>query len=289
MRNFVVCKPELLDSSMLYRPEEVHKNYFRKYDANSFAPIQLRVQRTYTAMHSNQTVEYVTNKKEEWGKFDHFEGGIMEVLERMNDIIDESDPDVDVSNVFHAYQTAERIREIYPHQKWFQLTGLIHDIGKVMSFYDEPQWAVVGDTYPVGCQPQNSIVYRDTTFKDNPDANNPNYNTLLGMYSANCGLDSVLFSWGHDEYLYSVLHNHAACTLPEEALYMIRYHSFYPWHTGGDYKHLTTHKDEEMLQWVKEFNKFDLYTKSDKTPDIDELQEYYSGLVETYIPGVLQW
>merc|ERR1719402_1646244 len=57
-------------------------------------------------MHSNQTVEYVTNKKEEWGKFDHFEGGIMEVLERMNDIIDESDPDV-------------------------------------MSFYDEPQWAVV--------------------------------------------------------------------------------------------------------------------------------------------------
>jgi inositol oxygenase len=28
------------------------------------------------------------------------------------------------------------------------------------------------------------------------------YNTRLGMYEENCGLESVLMSWGHDEYLY---------------------------------------------------------------------------------------
>ena len=59
-------------------------------------------------------------------------------------------------------------------------------------------------------------------------------------------------SWGHDEYLYQVL-KHNGTGIPEEGLYMIRFHSFYPWHTGGDYKHLTSAKDESMMKWVNEF------------------------------------
>ena len=31
------------------------------------------------------------------------------------------------------------------------------------------------------------------------------YNTKLGIYEENCGLDNVLMSWGHDEYLYQVM------------------------------------------------------------------------------------
>lgn len=34
------------------------------------------------------------------------------------------------------------------------------------------KWAVVGDTYPVGCRFQNSIVFRDSTFVENPDDKN---------------------------------------------------------------------------------------------------------------------
>ncbi len=70
-------------------------------------------------------------------------------------------------------------------------------------------------------------------------------------------------SWGHDEYLYRVL-VHNGSTLPREGLYMIRFHSFYPWHTGGDYSNLASEEDEQMLRWVREFNKYDLYTKSSK-------------------------
>lgn len=72
------------------------------------------------------------------------------------------------------------------------------------------------------------------------------------MYSPHCGLDAVNMSWGHDEYLYRVLVNHGT-TLPKEALAMIRYHSFYPWHSGGDYFHLCNEKDFEMLPWIKKF------------------------------------
>lgn len=44
-----------------------------------------------------------------------------------------------------------------------------------MAFYGEPQWAVVGDTFAVGCEWSPNIVYRDTSFADNPDGKNPKY------------------------------------------------------------------------------------------------------------------
>lgn len=157
-----------------------------------------------------------------------------------------------------------------------------------MAFYDEPQWAVVGDTFPVGCKPQKSIVHVETSFEFNPDMDNDKYNTEYGMYEPNCGLDNVTISWGHDEYLYQVLKNHGT-TIPEQGLAMIRYHSLYPWHSGGDYRHLTNEKDEEMLEWVLKFNKYDLYTKSTKQPDIAELKEYYQTLIDKYIPGMVRF
>lgn len=72
------------------------------------------------------------------------------------------------------------------------------------------------------------------------------------MYKPHCGLDNIMMSWGHDEYLYRVL-KHNKSTLPEEALYIIKYHSFYPWHTSGDYSHLANEKDEKMKTWVNIF------------------------------------
>jgi inositol oxygenase len=36
---------------------------------------------------------------------------------------------------------------------------------------------------------------------------------------------------------------------------MIRYHSFYPWHREGAYRHLMGPGDEEQLRAVKAFNR----------------------------------
>ena len=48
------------------------------------------------------------------------------------------------------------------------------------------------------------------------------FSTLYGMYQPNCGIENLMMSWGHDEYLYRVLkHNNAR--FPEEGLWMIRY------------------------------------------------------------------
>lgn len=67
---------------------------------------------------------------------------------------------------------------------------------------------------------------------------------------------------------------------------MIRFHSCYPWHTGGAYRQLMNEKDERMLQWVLDFNKYDLYTKDESgiAEGVEELWPYYQSLIDKYFP-----
>jgi len=217
--------PGLLDTSELLRPEAIlkEKEAFRDYTKND--ALGERVKRTYTEMHTKQTMAFVMEKHKTWLKFNHMEATIMEALDMLNELVDESDPDLDLPNIVHAFQTAERIREEHPDKEWFQLVGLIHDLGKIMAFYGEPQWAVVGDTFPVGCKPQPSIVFGEESFQNNPDTYDSRYNTKLGIYKEGCGIENVIMSWGHDEYLYHVLVNHMAkmgTSIPEGGLWAIR-------------------------------------------------------------------
>lgn len=71
---------------------------------------------------------------------------------------------------------------------------------------------------------------------------------------------------------------------------MIRYHSFYPWHTGGSYSELLNDKDQEYLKLIKDFNKYDLYTKSQKIYDLDDVRDYYQPIAEKYLgTGPIYW
>ncbi|XP_012644980.1 inositol oxygenase [Microcebus murinus] len=279
-----------LDPSLVYRPEAdpgagKDKDGFRNYASG---PLLDRVFATYKLMHTHQTVDFVRRKHAQFGGFSYKKMTVMEAVSMLDELVDESDPDVDFPNSFHAFQTAEGIRKAHPDKDWFHLVGLLHDLGKVLALFGEPQWAVVGDTFPVGCRPQASVVFCDSTFQDNPDLRDPRYSTELGMYQPHCGLDKVLMSWGHDEYMYQMM-KFNQFSLPSEAFYMIRFHSFYPWHTGGDYRQLCSQQDLAMLPWVQEFNKFDLYTKCPDLPDVDQLRPYYQGLIDKYCPGVLSW
>ena len=164
------------------------------------------------------------------------------------------------------------------------MVGLIHDLGKVLCLFDEPQWAVVGDTFPVGCRFSEKIVFPEF-FAANPDSQSSEYSTELGIYEKAGGLDNVLMSWGHDEYLYHVVKDY----LPDEALYMIRYHSFYPGHREGEYQYLMTDRDRELFRWVKKFSPFDLYSKSAERPNVDELRPYCEELIAECLPPKLRW
>ena len=121
-------------------------------------------------------------------------------------------------------------------------------------------------------------------FEANPDSRDPRYNTKYGVYSPNCGLRNVHMSWGHDEYLYQIMKDY----LPEPALYMIRYHSFYAQHREHAYDHLMDAHDHEMFKWVDKFNPYDLYSKSPKPPVVSELKPYYEELIAKYLPATIR-
>ena len=210
---------------------------------------------------------------------------IKEALIHLDSFIDPSDPDLDLPNSVHAYQTAERIRKIYPENKELQIIGLIHDLGKILFLYNEPSWAVVGDTYVLGCNFPNSIVYYDT-LKQSDDFNKYDIN---GIYTEKCGLDNLKISYGHDEYLYSVLKGNSNHKISNKNMDIIRYHSFYPWHTSGEYKQFMNDKDHHTLKNVKEFNDFDLYSKEDDTKITDTIKCYYDNLIDEFFYGELNW
>lgn len=77
--------------------------------------------------------------------------------------------------------------------------------------------------------------------------------------------------------------------MPREGLAMIRYHSFYPWHREGAYRHFMNAEDEKDLKAVKAFNPYDLYSKSDDPPKVSELKPYYMELIKKYFPDEVEW
>jgi inositol oxygenase len=213
---------------------------------------------------------------------------VWEALESLDNFIDLSDPDMELPNFIHMLQTAEGIREA-GEPEWMQLIGLIHDLGKCIYLRgrDEygtslkEQWAIVGDTFVVGDPLPDKLVY--------PEYNCLNNDRNLSIYKDGCGLSNVHISYGHDEYLYQVLRR-SKHNLPEEALYIVRYHSLYPWHQAGCYQHLENDKDREMKPWVQRFNKYDLYTKDNTSyteSQLSKLKHYYSNLINKYLPEPL--
>jgi len=252
---------------------------FRNYAAEA----KPGVREFYRLNHQFQTVDFVSQKRAQYLSLNKRRMSIWEAMEYLNTLIDDSDPDIDLPQIEHLLQTAEAIRKA-GRPRWYILTGLIHDLGKILCLWDEPQWAVVGDTFPVGCRYSEKVVFHEA-FQANPDYQNELYQTELGIYEAGCGLDQVMMSWGHDEYLFHVAKNY----LPMPGLYMIRYHSCYPIHREQAYQALMNQQDREMFVWVNDFNQYDLYTKRDERMDVEALRPYYEELIAEYFPGQIDW
>ena len=245
---------------------------FRQYDDPT--------KQFYKENHENQTLQFVLEKKAEYLPLRKTTMSIWDAVAFLDTLVDESDPDLHLPQSYHAYQTAEALRKD-GHPRWLVLAGFIHDLGKVLALWNEPQWAVVGDTFPVGCAFSDKIIFPEF-FAKNPDQGTYD---KLGIYEKSCGLNQVHMSWGHDEYLYQVIKDYVC----EEAAYIVRYHSFYPAHREGEYSHLMDEKDVEMMEWVRLFNNYDLYSKSEEEMDCSLLEPYYRELVNEFFPQNIQW
>lgn len=272
---------------------------FRVYDG---APP--RVMNHYSKMRQRQSVAFY----EKMERLNSFEDGahrrlltLTEAFEQLEQYVDASDPDLDLPNLVHLLQTAEGIRRD-GHPDWFQLVGLLHDMGKIQFLWgtgedgldgwspDGDQWALGGDTFVLGCRLYDEIMILPELNALSTDMQDPRYNSDYGIYAPHCGLDELKFAWGHDEYMYRMLVANGA-TIPKEGLDMVRYHSAYPLHSRNGYKHLLKPEDEDRLPWISLFNQYDLYTKDQgNVIDPKGLLPYYLEIAEKYnLGGKLRW
>ena len=271
--------------SVLYNKKITIKygNGFRNYEN-----VSKNVYDNYLKSRTYQTVDFVNKMREKYSQLNN-KMEIWDILENLNNLVDVSDPDVSHPNLYHALQTAEAMKnDNLPD--WMQLIGLMHDIGKIMYLKGNNeqgtgtlnQWAMVGDTFIVGSKLSDKLIFPEFNDK-NLDKDKPFFNSKYGIYKPNCGLDNVLCSWGHDEYLYQILTSEKnPNSIPEEGIYAVRFHSLYAYHDKHDYFHFQSAKDKKMFYWLKKFNKYDLYSKSDIIIDIKEVKPYYINLINKY-------
>jgi len=255
-----------------------YRNYYSLTD---------NIKSTYHENHISQTLYHVKSMLDiHCVNFDKCLMDIKDVIMLQNEIIDESDPDFNGKQIIHAYQTAEAARKMFPNEDYMHLVGLIHDCGKVLlldKFGKLPQWNVVGDIFPVGCEFSDKIVYPEFFF-DNPDKYDK-----YGIYSEKCGIDNLYMSFSHDIYLYSVL-KYNNCLIPENGLKVIKYHSFYSWHKENEYEYFMNDDDYVIRNLCKKFSECDLYSKNNDELDVLQLKDYYDSLINKYFSNsMLKW
>jgi len=145
----MLVAPRLLEEKKLLSIGK-QETEFRNYTDSSR---QETVDRHYRLMRQNQTVQFVEKMESKYGSFQNCKMTIWEGFEALKGYVDSSDPDSSLPNLEHMLQTAEAIRAA-GHPDWFQLVGLIHDMGKIMFLWgtssdgqegtgDGDQWALV--------------------------------------------------------------------------------------------------------------------------------------------------
>jgi len=262
---------------------------FRDYDKAATT-----VSDSYLEQRVSQTYEFARRATD---KYCDFAGNdtFWDLFDKLVGFVDLSDPDTELSNHQHLFQTAEGLRRD-GHPDWMQFVGLAHDLGKILHLKggtDEEgtsmatQWGIVGDTYITGCRIPDTVVYPQYNGL-NADMADERYNTTQGIYDAGTGLSKATPTFGHDEYIYQ-LFKHNGVAIPEAGMYMLRFHSLYTWHTEGEYTWLMDDKDREMLPWVQLFNKYDLYTKDRPKLDEAEMRLTFGDIVDKFAPHGLAW
>ena len=83
---------------------------FRDYGSN----VRPGVREFYRLNHRHQSLDFVRAKERQYLAKRQREMGIWEAMEFLNTLIDDSDPDTDLTQIEHLMQTAEAIRSCRP-------------------------------------------------------------------------------------------------------------------------------------------------------------------------------
>lgn len=238
--------------------------------------------RLYRDQRVNQTYWLAGDLAMHYGQGGHFCMTMWDALQSLRVMVDSSDPDMALPNDAHALQTAELMwRDGLPES--MVAMGLVHDVGKILYRMGNDvdgtslatQWAVVGDTFVTGWPIPSSVPF--------PMFNRLNSDHEVGLraYQPHCGLSKVRCSFGHDEFLYRALvRNRHLHSLDDDSMTIIRFHSLYAWHSYDAYSELEDAADVAIKPYVRLFQAYDLYSKSDCLDNLSWEDPKWRALVE---------
>ena len=246
---------------------------FRDYD-NALP----RVEAFYAANHKHQTLDFVLEKKREYLSLNRKTFTVWEALEFLNSLVDDSDPDVDFTQIEHALQTAESIRAA-DQPRWFIVTGWSTTSARscASSASRSGRSSATRSRSAAAGRPRLSTA---TSSARIPTGSCPSIRPRTGSTSPAAA--STTSTCRGATTSTSTTRSRGSC--PDEALYMLRYHSFYPWHKEEEYSHLLERQgplDAEVGAGVQPLRPV---SKGSARPNVEELMPYYEELDEGVLP-----
>ena len=155
--------------------------------------------RVHRLNHMNQTYDFSVRRRPSLLQFNRRTMTPWDALDYLNTLVDDSDPTSRSRRLITLIQTGEAMRA-NGEPEWMVLTGFVHDLWQSARLFGEPQWAVVGDTFPTGCAYSNKVVWSEF-FALNPDMKRPESADEVRHVRARFAARRRANELGHDEYL----------------------------------------------------------------------------------------
>ena len=201
------------------------------------------------ALHAAQTPEGVAALKQKYERPVFGAVRMWDLIQRLALCVDLADIALGCANqLIHVQQMVEGMERDGIQDQDFYLAAMLHDVGKVILLAGEAQENVIGINAPIG------------------------------TYDPGVGLDSVLFHWNCDEFIYSRLREH----VPEHLAWLIRYHSI----DIAQTKPYMNERDRWYFDhYLWPFRQYDGYTKSPWRVPPARLLDKYRDLVDKTFPA----
>jgi hypothetical protein len=202
------------------------------------------------ARHRAQTAESVAALKARYEDAVYGRVQVWDLVEKLALCVDPSDMRLFCGSQFvHLQQILAAMEQNGVTDPDLFLLAVIHDLGKVLLLQGEA--------------PENVVC---TT-------------RHLGTPEPGCGLDDVVFQFGHGEFIYSRIHGH----VPDHVAWTARYHNV----KLSDVEPFMNDRDREWAErYLRPFRRFDGgFVSPYFLPKVDLGR--YRALVESYFPGPL--
>ena len=253
---------------------------FRLYDATA----QPGVAEFYRLNHENQTVDYVLGKEKEYFGLNKGKKTIWEAAEFLNTLVDDSDPDTDLTQIEHLLQTSEAIRRD-GHPRWMVLTGFHARPGQV----PVPVWRAAvgrGGRYVSGGVRVVEGHRVPGVLRQEPGPQRARVSDEVRHLRAELRA-------GERAHVIRARRLHRRS---DEALHAGRSRSTCCASTRSTrgtatarIEHLCNDKDRAMLEWVLSSISTTSTRRGTTKPNVKELKPYYDDLFAEFLPAKMAW